>query len=605
MVVDTFLGGVAKFLGKTERAPGVLWCSKHQIEHTGTGAYAALLAGYLFNITKDEELLSLAKRVALRVCDQTKVDPAESYIAWIVWPGSRDPHNHANNAIDVGCAVDSLATFARMHTDKMEASAVDRIRDAVTKISDTYILPHARPKEILAQRLWSIAALGSAFEWLQKNEWREAGLECIQKTLQQQNGDGSFPYTPLGTPRSHAGSSDASAFYHSRHALFIVHALLAFGEDPSKEPWGSRLRAACDFLCSLRKADGNKSVFIEAKPWYWGSPYEVAGFPFDISALAMCGRALGESKYLKAAAGMFTTLQKHVLADGGITSHRDAPNHKDWNFQCRFFWNAHVAWIARAREAIEEGLLKTGDHKYPKALAWFPDAGVANYSDDKIVVILRGDGRRRNLNHGSPLSGGGILHFGSRGGDPREGILKNPDDRDISGEWSVVPASGRGLLQRYKKAYRENKDEIRFSAWIARVRARSGDRAGALRWYLERLRLGICVASRKNYSSGFSVDAPGQVVAESLAFRGGVADRFGEPLDGIQTIRRYVFERGLVRVGDALVVERDLRNCSYRLPEAASEASVDGGKANVNKGTVQFGRVAKGSMLAIRYVMKG
>ncbi|MBI3818215.1 MAG: hypothetical protein HY286_05950 [Planctomycetes bacterium] len=598
--VLTLLKGAAGWLGATERAPGVLWCSKHKIEHTGAAAYLAMLDAYL--LQNGAGSLERAERVALRVCERVKTDPAESYIAWIVFPGSRDPNNHANNAIDVGCGIDSIATLARLHGGALGAETLDRIRDNVTKVSDTYILPHARPKEILAQRLWSLAALGSAYDWLKKDDWRSAGLETLEKTIRQQNADGSFPYTPLGTPRSHPGSSDASAFYHSRHALFIAHALLSFGVDPSKDPWASSLRAANEFLINIRKADGLKSTLIEAKPWYWGSPYEVAGFSFDISALAACGRILGENSYISAAAEMFRILQKHVEPDGGVTSHRNAAGKRDWNFQCRFFWNAHLAWVAREINTIESALeLKSPPAPAPR-LKWFADAGVANYRDDRMVVILRGKSPRRNINHGSPISGGGINHLGAVR-DGSEHLHKNPSDPRMAGEWRVLPDAAPSRIQRIKKAFAENRDEIRFNAWIARVRARSGDAFGAVLWYLQKYHRAVCAASRSGYSSGFATNVEGQAAMESLVFRGGVADAFGDAADGIQTIRRYAFERGSVHVGEALVLERDCKVCEYRLPGGALDVQTEGGSPRVDSGIVQFANVKKGAMLSIRYTL--
>lgn len=596
-----FLKGVSAWLGATERAPGELWCSKHQIEHTGTGAYAAMLDAYLY---ESGGSLDRAKRVAARVCERVRTDPGEKYIAWIVMPGSRDPNNHANNAIDAGCAIDSLATLARLRGAELGEELTNKIRDAVIKVSDTYILPHARPKEILAQRLWSMAALGSAYAWLRKPEWRDAGLETLQKTVSQQNSDGSFPYTPLGTPRSHPGSADVSEFYHSRHALFIAHALVSMGEDPAREPWASSLRAASEFLLSLRKADGTKCIFIEAKPWYWGSPYEVAGFSFDIAALAACGRLLGENKYSQAAREMFEMFTKHVEPDGGVTSHLDSAGRRNWNFQCRFFWNAHCAWIAREMQTLENAPVPVRDPniKIPKKLAWFADAGVANYTDERMIVILRGKAPRRNINHGSPLSGGGILSFGARA-DGAERILKNPLDRYISGEWYALPAGAPGLFKRLQKSWRENREEIRFSSWIARVRARSGDRGGAIAWYLDRVRRGLWLASRKGYSSAFATKVEAQLVQESLAFRGGVADAFGDAFPGILTIRRYVFERGVARVGEALVTEIPLKSCVYRLPATARDAAFDGATARVRDGMVYFNNIPKGATLAVRYVL--
>ncbi|MFN0205434.1 MAG: hypothetical protein ACKVS6_03880 [Planctomycetota bacterium] len=600
-----FLEGIVNYLKLQERGPGELWCSKHKIEHTGTGAYTSLLCAYLLQIERRDEWLQLGLRVALRVCDRVKEDPKESYGTRIVLPGSRDPHNHSNNAIDCGCAIDSLATFARLCGDWIPKDALTKIESAVRTVVDHYIKPYAITKEILAQRLWSLAALGSAYHWLKEPEWKTAGLAALEKTYLQQNGDGSFPYTPLGTPRSHEGSSDASAFYHSRHALFIMHALRSFGEDTKREPHAGRVRAASDFLLALRRAGGLKTTLVEAKPWYWNSDYEVAGFPFDISALSSAGAEFGELKYRAASAKMLNILFKHAEPDRGITSHRGP----QWNFQCRFFWNAHCAWLARERETLEKAKVELTENAAAPAreLRWFPDAGFAQYQDSKIIIQLRGKKPRANINHGSAFGGGGLLHAAAHAEPGVEFIQKRLGDRYLSAEWHVVPDKHSGLaarLQKLQKAWKENKDEFRFCSWIARVRARSGDVAGAAGWYLNRWVRGLAWASRNGYSSGYATKANAERVENTLAFRGGVADMFGDALENIETIRRYVFENGGVRVGDALVIDRDLNKCIYRFPPGAIDAAADGSGAKVERGIVNFGKLKKGAMVAVRYQIR-
>jgi len=588
-----FLAGVADWLGSREKEPGVLVCEKHKVEHTGTGSYLVLLDAIRASESKDDRALARAQRVALRVADRTAEDPAEAYGAWIVLPGSRDPHNHASNVIDAGCAIDSLATLGRLHGGDLPRESRDRIEATVRKVADTYLVPHAMPKEILAQRLWGVAALGSAYAWLGEPRWRAAGLAAIERTWSQQHRDGSFPYTPLGTPRSHEGSSDASAFYQSRHALFAAHALASFGEPLDRPQHADRLRAACDFLLALRRADGTKTPLVEAKPWYWQSDYEVAGAPFDAASLAACARALSEPRYLGAAAEMLELLLAHVEPDGGITSHRGP----GWSFQCRFFWNAHCAWIARERAALESARPAASDG----GLRWFADAGVARFADERFVAIARGAKPRSSWLHGSPFGGGGLLHAASRRAPMTELIGKRVGDVPPAGEWHVVPRDGSGLVSRLRRAWSRRRDELRFALWIARVRARSGDVSGAVASAMATARRGWLDAARGGAGSGAASEVEGAVVGSSLAFRGTVADALGDTLPGVRTIRRYVFEPGCVRVGDALIADRDLRRVRYRLPRGARDAELDTDAARVERGVVEYRRVAAGSTLSVRY----
>lgn len=599
MTARALVEGIRRYLTSLERRPGELYCSKHGIEHTGTMAYAAMLEAERLEPGASAGDLALASRVAARVVSRVAEDPAESYGAWIVLPGSRDPNNHANNAIDCGCAIDALATLGRRHGGALEGDLRRRVEEAVRQVCDTYIVPHAMPKEIPAQRLWSLAGLGSAYRWLGVPTWRAAGLAALERTFAQQHADGSFPYTPLHSPHSHAGSSDASAFYHSRPVLFAVHALESFGVDVPSSPFAERLRAACEFLLALRRADGTKTTFVEAKPWYWGSSYEVAGFPFDVAALAACGRVFGERRYLGAARAMLEILTRHVEPDGGITSHRGP----GWNFQCRAFWNAHAAWIAREAKTLdgaedaEAGASLDGNAE----LRWFPDAGFGRFADPRIVVLFRGATPPRNLLHGSPFGGGGLLHAASRRDPARELVGKVASDDPPAGEWSVVPRRGNSAWTRWRSAWRENREALRFSLWVARVRWRSGDHAGAVRWLLGQWIRGTFGAARAGYSSAFATQCRAEAAANTVAFRGTVADVFGNPLTGVETIRRYAFEAGVVRAGDALATDVDLTQCRYRVPRGATDVSVDGPVPQTRAGVMTLGPLRAGSLVAVRY----
>jgi hypothetical protein len=171
----------------------------------------------------------------------------------------------------------------------------------------------------------------------------------------------------------------------------------------------------------------------------------------------------------------------------------------------------------------------------------------------------------------------------------------------MAGEWRVVPRGGPSALTRLRRAYERNREELRFSGWIARVRARGGDVVGAARWLASRWRRGAVLAARAGASSAFAADVKGETAGASFAFRGKLADPFGETLTGVETIRRYQFEAGCVRAGDALAVDRDLIQCQYRIPDGADEVSVDGPAHSARSGLLTFGAVPAGALVAVRY----
>ncbi|MER3404971.1 MAG: hypothetical protein C4289_07220, partial [Chloroflexota bacterium] len=69
------------------------------------------------------------------------------------------------------------------------------------------------------------------YRLLGRPEWRAAVWECLERSLNEQHADGSWPYHP--TPEQagiHPGIRDISSYYQSRCLAFAFYALDCLGE---------------------------------------------------------------------------------------------------------------------------------------------------------------------------------------------------------------------------------------------------------------------------------------------------------------------------------------------------------------------------------------
>ena len=184
--------------------------------------------------------------------------------------------------IDGGACSDALASACLELGGELTADERDRFGRASVLHAQTYLRYAIVDKGIPAQCAWAMTGAARAFRLSGHEVLRLAVTEGARRIRGQQRGDGTLPYHAEGG--EHPGATDVSAYYHSR-----VFAFTAFALDEVLGPGGGAEEDAAfapglDALHALSGPDGVKVGAVEAKPWYWGGPYEVASNPFDATS---------------------------------------------------------------------------------------------------------------------------------------------------------------------------------------------------------------------------------------------------------------------------------------------------------------------------------
>lgn len=390
------LRDVSDYFNEQSDAFGRVLCERHRVEHTGKNCYTIIIDTILHQKTDEASFFSRAHRRALRVAHNLVRDPDSG--VWIFYPGRLLHWNVANSVIDGGACADALATFYEAFEHRLSPADKELLLDVLWRHVDTYLKIACVEKEVNNQRLWGATGVAAAYRLHRESSWRDAVIASIQRSLAEQNADGSFPYHSYVEDYGiHPGARDVSAYYHSRHVAFMLRALEAL--DVPLDNYLDPIRRAVDFLCAIYRPNGIKEITFDGKRWYWNSPYEVASNPFDIFALARVGSLLGEPFYAAWSARSLEQLAEHQLPDGGISSHRGP----QWNFQCRIFWNGHMGWLARALDYLPDQTLC----REPRS-AFFPDAGVARLESRGVCALMRTNKQPANNYWGASLGGGPV-----------------------------------------------------------------------------------------------------------------------------------------------------------------------------------------------------
>ncbi len=398
-----FLDGVSDYFRHQTEANGRLVCPKHKVEHTGKNVYSIFIDAKLFQVTGEDKYFERARLRALRTAENLRLDP--DYGFWIFYPGRLDPRNMANNIIDGGACVDSLVHFLEVFGSKVEREEKENILDAIFKHCDTYLKTASVEKEFTNQRLWGATGLASGYRLFQEPSWKKALLESLERSFAEQKSDGSFYYHPNYQEYGiFPGIYDVTTYYHSRciaFAFYILEELNLVNE------YLDRLTKGLDFLIGMYQPNGVKNLCLETKRWYWESTYEVASHAFDIYALMKGYQCTHTDIYQAYARKAFSKIMEHQLPDGGITSHHG----KQDNFQCRIFWNGHLAWLARVMERVEPETPEVPPDR-PAFYKVFPDTQLVKFENANISAILRGNKAPMNVSWGCPVGGGSLLYFG-------------------------------------------------------------------------------------------------------------------------------------------------------------------------------------------------
>lgn len=520
---------------------GALVCPEHRIEHTGKSACALSLALALLehDPAADREFLrnfaiAQGRRLAGNL-EREGTSPCHTFR-----PGRHDPFNCSNHVIDGGACCDALATLVRALGPELEPPERERFTQACLLHARTYLRYAVLDKGVPAQRAWGLSGLAAAHALAPDPELERAAFGAVEALARIQHPDGSYPYHPREWGAPHPGAADVSAFYQSRVSAFLLYALATLGLDPREEPFRGPLERGLAFLAALVGPDGIKCGLVEAKPWYWGAPTEVASNPFDAFALARGGALLGRGDWL-ALARRSLEAWAHLLSPAGVpASHAPLPGTRR-SYQCPLFWAAHAMWFARALPQLAAA---AGAEAPSPGVRWFPSAQLARLDGPGVAAWVRGARPPVNVHHGSPR-GAGLLRAVRPDGE--ELLSRVPPALDPEAEWT-----GRAGHASPRRARRGARGELRFSLWLARVHLRAGRPVEALGEPLRVLREGVVAFGSTQVSSAFDLTPRVEPLPGGVRLAARLAWRDGTPVPGSRLVRTYRADEGGLAVEETL-----------------------------------------------------
>ena len=588
------LRGLSEFLERQTRPDGVLWCPRHRVEHTGKNVYGALINLENWRFTREDFYLERARRQVLRTVDMLGLDPESKVPVFL--PGRVDPRNASTNSIDGGACADVIATLLEEAPDAFRGSERERASDALERHVEGYLRHSARDKPIPAQRLWAGTGVARAARLLDRPDWAADALAGCALALSELAPDGVAPYIPPGSRDcTHPGLSDTSTFYHSRTPGFVlyIHEILGV---PLDERGRERVRAALDALVAMRDGNFRKVLANEAKPWYWESAYEVASHPFDAWALQRGARAFPEREalYRNEAGRAMEEWIAHLGPDGGAQSHHG----KGINFQCRIFWSAHAAWIARV---IEDVPLQ-GSPRPPLTLD-LPDSGLVHVERPRAIAVLRGRHRRSGNLFGCDAGGGQlqslVVPADRRVASGAELVPRVRFVRDREGSFLLRPRGAPGRLARLRSVLSADRGDCRFRLFVTAVEWRARRPLHALAYPWRHIVARSWREASPWLASHLDLQTEQHVQGDEIRFDGALADRDGLRWPGTATERRYAFLPDRVALHDTLRLSGVTGRVRYRLPAALSgvEVACDGAPVRRRKGVVTV--VAQGGQVAL------
>ena len=549
---------------------GRIVCPQHRVEHTGKSAGVIALALALREHDPDadrSELLGVAVEQARRLVANLVNEPDSP--CYTFRPGRHDPFNCSNSVIDGGACSDALAQLVREAGEELSAEDREAFQAASLLHARTYLRYAVLDKGIPAQRAWGLVGLAGAWSLENDEELSRAAIEAVGVLEGIQFPDGAYPYHPLEWGGEHPGSGDASAFYQSRVTAFLIESLQTLGRDPLDPLFAPPLRRGLAFLRALQGPDGRKCGLVEAKPWYWGAPYEVASNPFDVYALSRGHALFGGTELALAAARAFRAWETHLSPEGVPASHEPTQLTRP-SYQCPVFWAGHAAWIARCACDLDRAMAvaDTQEAPNPKAsldlqVAHFPNIDLARLEDSGVVAWVRGGRTGGNVHHGSPH--GGLLQV-VRKSDGLDLLERRRHAAGQEGEWTGRSGSFSG-----RRAMRSGGGELRFALWLARTDQRAGDAARALSRPLEVLREGVLAFGSSACSTAFDREPSLELLSDGVHLRSRLCHRDGTPIE------KPGIERTYRLAGDGLLVEERLegagsvRDLAYRIPAAAQD----------------------------------
>lgn len=532
-----FFRGISNYLWSQSDINGKLICKKHRIEHTGKNAYSIITDLYLYKKTGEEGYFERARQRALRVAGNLIVDPKHGQ--YMYWPGRLGKTNMSNSVIDSGGATDSLAQIILQYENKLTNEEQEKIKDAIFKNADTYLKEAVYKKELPDQRLWGAAGLASAYKIFsaeggsatggKAQEWKESLLKSIERTLSQEWADGTLPYHPnwkeYGLP---SNMEETTTFYHSRQIGFILYILDAI--DVGVGQYRSKLERAGEVLLAMYTPAGKKVLTLETKRWYWFGQYEVASYGFDLYALMRLHELTGDERYAATASHAFAVLTDHIQKDGGITSELEA----EFDFQCRIFWNAHLAWLTRVVEKITDAPWYAPDMPM---LSSFADNGVVKYENKNYSVLWRGQKKSFDTLYGPSMGGGSILYFGSAQNNWKNIIHTEEWDEQIPFNF-LIKKNRLWSFSKFLRFVGEESTNLRALLYYWYIELRAGNWPGFRRRTADLWRK-LFRAGFDVWNSAWATDAKVEISDSAVVFSLSPAKRNGEKLKSVIIERRY------------------------------------------------------------------
>jgi hypothetical protein len=458
------LRGLSDFLARQIGADGVLRCPRHRVEHTGKNVYAAVIDLYNWRYTREEEYPRA--RAPRRPARGRQPGPRSRE------PGAgcscRGAWTRATPAPTASTAARARTASRRCWRRRRPPSSPtdrERCEEALTRHVEGYLRhsarepPDPRAAAVGRHRRRARGAPARAQRTGPPTRWPAAASRSPELAP-----DGVAPYIPLGSKDcTHPGLADTSTFYHSRTPGFVMYVHEVLGE-PFSEAQRERLRAALDALVAMRDGNGRKVLHNEAKSWYWNGAYEVASHVFDVWALQHGAALLERPLYRSEAGRALEEWIAHIGPDGGVTSHYG----RGIDFQCRIFWTAHAAWLARV---IHDVPLHAAPR--PALTLDLRASGLVHVERPRCVAVLRGRHQPAGNLFGCDR-GGGALQSLVAFPDPRvmqgrELVARERFEPVPEGEFALRPAGAPGRLRRLRAVLRADKGELRFRLFVAKV----------------------------------------------------------------------------------------------------------------------------------------
>lgn len=589
-----FLKGVSAWFEGREGKDGAMPCPRHQIEHTGKAVYAAAIDLVLLRETGDARYGERIKQRVMRTLSMIRSDPKSG--ASVFFPGSLDSRNAASNLIDSGACVDVLSEVLAEVPQLFSEAERQMVADGVHRVCQTYLAKAVLVKEVPAQRLWGATGLARAARTFERKEYGEIAKEAVRVAMRQSNPDGSIPYMPEPEKHGeHVGLSDITTFYHSRHLGFALYVYQCLEEEPDPEvkAW---LRKGYDFLVALYGRDGIKPLVNEAKQWYWESPYEVASHDFDVQALVEGARVLEDDRLAFYAKLSFDKLLEHVEPDGGVISHRGP----EINFQCRDFWNGHVAWIARVWNRIRHDVPEPA----PRGRLVYEDSGIVRLERKDWVAILRGKKQPINISFGGDVGGGSLLYFGRREENWKDRVSIPKWSSQVPGNFVVTPAKRPSFKQRVGAFYRDNRHDMRFRLYIANVERKAGNTRHSIEYPLRHVVMKLRDEMKGRYASHFDISPSASMEENAVVFSSMLSRRDGAILRGSTLTRRYVFGELALEVEETLSLDLPVRAIIYEKIAGCRDFRIEGDEpTRVNHATLLFQPTKYPARIRVKYTL--